>query len=285
MRFQLHRLTGHRALLLAWAAWFSCLIAMPVTPIYYGDPLNLAVFILANIALLAGLSSYRLIQNYWNVGSKEPINTPTGLLDWPVLPALVLAGVAAIVARLVDYFVIREIPLTLDPHEVRRLLADTGPNIASLVYILLFPALYAGGILGFVRIVQGRHRPDTYIALAFFFSVPLMSFLFGGRAVLFLVFTLTIVTLIFCVRTLSMRFVVYSTLALVACFFATMALFLWRITFYQSDMYELTQLHGFAHLVPIQDAFLIIIRDAPAAIAALCLLCHQCRSVLLAWIF
>lgn len=118
--FAIHtrRLTGPRALLLAWGVWGFCLVAAPISPRLDADPVSVLLLISANIALLIGLS----VGSVWRQKSaacKAIHFQYQGHAIDLVMIALTVLGSIAIVARLIDYFGVRQVPIGACIEEVR----------------------------------------------------------------------------------------------------------------------------------------------------------------------
>jgi len=80
----------------------------PVAPQVYGTVVELALFVIANAALLAGLSAYRLVADGKTTNAQSAIFYSYDLVDNRVVLSVPLAlGFVATVARFGDYCFLR----------------------------------------------------------------------------------------------------------------------------------------------------------------------------------
>jgi hypothetical protein len=256
--FQTARITPQRALVTAWACWLVCFLVMPVSPVFYGTLDSVTLFICANVALWLGLSFPSL-----STGDAERRSFDQRELRLIVL-CLVVAGVVAIVAKLVDLVAYRDILAARSLTEARLKMEANGSNLFSGIYFGLSPAIVAGGILALARLRGGRDRWISIAALALFCINPAFSFVYGGRSVLVLAFALVVIGWLLTVPTISRRQTLWFIGLLSVVFFLTMYLFVARVVEAVGVRVDrLAGLSDYTKLVPLGADTLATMRDLP----------------------
>jgi oligosaccharide repeat unit polymerase len=257
--FQTSRATGQRALFACWSCWLFCVLTMPVSITFNGTFESLALFVFANLALWLGLSVSGRVSRQ----QAEPLLYNSRDLGW-ILACLTAAGTLAIVAKLVDLVEYRDILTATSFEKARENLQVNGSNPFSTLYLGLSPAIMAGGILALPLLAGGRHRRTSVFALLLFCINPMLSFVYGGRSVLFLVAGLGVVTWLLVVPRISRRQIFAFAGLVTIVFFVTMVLFVGRsvqLTGTQVDY--LASASDYTKLVPLSIDTIATMRDLP----------------------
>jgi hypothetical protein len=260
--FQTSRVTPERALFAAWSCWFICLLIMPVSAVFYGTFQTVVLFICANAALWLGLSLPSLSTGEAQTRVERRLYGD-GELRW-VLLSLVVAGVLAVAAKLIDLFAYRDILSATSFADARLKMEVNGSNLFSGVYFGLSPAIVAGGILALAMLRMGRHKLISAAALALFCINPTFPFVYGGRSALFMAVGMAVVSWLLLVPRVSGRHLFYLLGAALVIFFATMYLFVGRaIEVVGVQVDRLASASDYTKLVPIDGVTLITMRDLP----------------------
>jgi hypothetical protein len=268
------RLTGARALLLVWGLWGFCLLAAPVSPRFDADPFSVSLLVCANVALLIGLGIGSLWKRQSAVPESNHLRYAGRAIDL-VMIALIGLGLIAIVARQIDYFVIRHVSVGACIEEVRGQLALAGPNFMSLIFALLIPAGVAAGILGLATLLQrralGAGCSIGVSALLVFALAAIPALLMRSRSPLFLLLAMALVTALLAAPRLSWRGALLAGSATLTTFLVMMLLFLSRE--FQCDQIpdlgDLVEHSRLSLLVPVRSYVLDAIRAADPWLAKL----------------
>ncbi|MFO1109718.1 MAG: O-antigen polymerase [Bradyrhizobium sp.] len=260
--FHTARVSPERTLLVAWAAWLVCFLAMPISVVFYGTFETVALFICANLALWFGLSFG------WSSTADPRPSTESCGFDTAdirlILLCLVVASAVAIAAKVVDLVAYRGILEARSFADARLKMEANGSNFFSGIYFGLSPAIVAGGILALVLLRRGQFRRISIAALVLFGINPVFSFVYGGRSVLFLIVALAIITWLLTLPTVSRRHVLYVLGALSVVFVMTMYLFVSRaVENVGVQVDKLASLSDYTKLVPLDADTLLTMRDLP----------------------
>jgi hypothetical protein len=267
-------LTGARALLLVWGLWGFCLLAAPVSPRFDADPFSVSLLVCANVALLIGLGIGSLWKRQSAVPESNHLRYAGRAIDLVII-ALIGLGLIAIVARQIDYFVIRHVSVGACIEEVRGQLALAGPNFMSLIFALLIPAGVAAGILGLATLLQrralGAGCSIGVSALLVFALAAIPALLMRSRSPLFLLLAMALVTALLAAPRLSWRGALLAGSATLTTFLVMMLLFLSRE--FQCDQIpdlgDLVEHSRLSLLVPVRSYVLDAIRAADPWLAKL----------------
>ena len=260
--FQTGRVTARRALLAAWICWFICFLVMPISTVFYGTFDTIILFVCANVALWLGLS----FASSWNGGDSadaEPRSYNEGDIR-AVLVCLVVTGAIAIAAKLVDLVAYRDILSATSFGDARLKMEANGLNPFSGIHFLLSPTIVVGGILALVLLCKGLIRWPSIAALALFCFNPVFSFVYGGRSLLIVAFSLIVISWLLVVPTISRRHIVFISVSVLVVFFLTMYLFVSRVienVGVQVD--RIATLSDYTKLVPLEVDTIATMRDWP----------------------
>jgi hypothetical protein len=260
--FQTNRVTPQRALLAAWACWLVCFLVMPVSTVFYGTFDTVILFVLANIALWLGLSlpSISTVDPQLEAKRRRFDERELRL----ILLLLVIAGMVAVAAKLVDLFAYRGMLSARSFTEARLKMEANGSNLFSGLYFGLSPAIMAGGILALTRLLAGRDKWVSIGALTLFCINPVFSFVYGGRSVLVVASALMAIGWLITVPQIPRRHVLWFFGLLSALFFLTMYLFLARVVENVGvHVDRLASLSEYTKLVPLDVDVIATMRDLP----------------------
>lgn len=261
--FQTSRMPPQRALSVAWACWLACYLVMPISSVFYGTFDTVTLFICANVALWLGLSFPSLSTGDPQLVAGRRCFDASDLRL--ILFCLVVAGTAAIAAKLVDLFAYRGILGARSLTEARIKMEANGSNIFSGIYFGLSPTIVAAGILALARLRCGRDRWISIGALALFCINPVFSFVYGGRSILVVAFALAAISWLIVVPHVSRRQVLWFLCLLLAVFLATMYLFVARVVENVGVQVDRqASLSDYTKLVPLDVDVIATMRDLPA---------------------
>lgn len=259
MQFHTNRISGAKVLIFAWTVWGICYFVSPTNPQFFGTPATLALFVGANVTLLAGLTA-PIFPRPDPTARRRPLSA--GLVTWleKVVLALVGMGLLALVTRTIDYFVFRGLSLGDTFGEAREALSAAGPNAVSGVSALLAPAGMAAGILALPLLAQGRKSRTVYAGVALFLLTPISSFASGSRSALLMTMTALGITLLLVLPKLTRRLLALALLAAGGAFALSMHFFISRLeeTLYPLEFFALNS--GYTELVPPTPEAIDLIR-------------------------
>jgi hypothetical protein len=260
--FQTGRVTARRALLAAWTCWFVCFLVMPISTVFYGTFDTMILFVCANVALWLGLSFASSRDRGVSAGT-EPRSYDKGDLR-AVLLCLVAAGVIAIAAKLVDLVAYRDILSATSFSDGRLKMEVNGSNPFSGIHFLLSPAIAVGGILALVLLCKGLLRWPSIAALALFCFNPVFSFVYGGRSLLIVAFSLVVISWLLIVPKISRRHIVFIGASVLVVFLLTMYLFVSRVVENVGVQVDrIAMLSDYTKLVPLDVDTIMNMRDLP----------------------
>ena len=260
--FQIRRVSPQRALFGGWLCWLTCFLAMPVSTVFYGTFETVTLFVSANLALWLGLSLSSIMAGNSRTGV-EPI-VYDGRDVRRILWCLVLLGAVAIVAKLVDLVAYRGILSATSFADARLKMETNGSNLFSGLYFGLSPAIVAGGVLALPLLPDGRYTRISITALLLFCVIPVFSFIYGGRSVLFMVVGLAAITWLLVVPVISRRQLLWGAGILAAAFLVTMYLFVSRsVELVGAHVDILAHESGYTKLVPLGVGTIATMRDLP----------------------
>ena len=261
--FQTARVTPQHALFTAWACWLVCFLAMPISTVFYGTFDSVTLFICANVALWLGFS-------FAPFSNGDP-QSGAGLLRFDergvrfILLCLVVAGAAAIAAKMVDLIAYRGILKATSFGDARLKMQANGSNLFSGIYFGLSPAIWAGGVLGLILLHTGRCNWISKAALVLFCVNPLFSFVYGGRSVLVTTVALALLGWLLVVPAILRRHVLWMIGLLSVLFLVTMYLFVSRaVEGVGVRVDRLASLSDFTKLVPLDIDIISTMRDLPS---------------------
>lgn len=261
MPIQTRRLRADKILVLSWAIWLVCFFSLPLSPVFYGDFMSVSLFIASNLALWIGLRTFEISNSAFEDGGATEH-------AYQLLRYLIPLGVLGFVIRLFDYFVLRGVPLFGSFADVRLALEASSPNLASVAFGFLSPAMLAAGILGTFCAANGKRTLRVVLAIGLFLAYPAFSFLSGGRSTLALVGCLGIIAFFLGSPRLTRRHVIFVIAALFVGIALTMALFVPRLLESGLDLTERVRISGYNQLVPLDDWVMIFARNANPWVSA-----------------
>lgn len=264
MLFQTRRLRADKILVLGWAIWLICFIFLPVSPIFYGDLISVSLFIVSNLALWIGLRTFDVGHTILEDGSVTE-------RAHQALRYLAPLGFLSLVIRGFDYFVLRGVPLLGSFAEVRAALEASSPNLASVAFGILSPAVLAAGIFGVFCVANGKRTLRVFLSIGLFLAYPAFAFLNGGRSTFALISYLSFVAFFLGSPQLTRRQIVFAIVFVFIAIVLTMALFVPRLLESGLDLTERVRISGYNQLVPLRDWVMIATRDGNAWISAIIL--------------
>ena len=260
--FQISRVTPQRALIGAWLCWLICFLVMPVSTVFYGTVESVTLFVGANLALWFGLSFSSIVTGHSRTGA-EPIAYHARDIH-RILWCLVLLGAVAIAAKLVDLVAYRGILSATSFADARLKMEVNGSNLFSGLYFGLSPAIVAGGVLALPLLRDGQHKRISIAALLLFCIIPVFSFVYGGRSVLFMIVGLAAITWLLVVPVISRRQLLWGAGILAAVFLITMYLFVSRsVEKVGAHVDILAHESGYTKLVPLDLGTIATMKNLP----------------------